>query len=169
MEKSEIKTNFTEKTKQRFRLPSEEIEYGRSQPKRTPPKRRGSQKDLLRRIALSIATFLISLALISFAYGLFISRDFFELSLENGTTAAIALLIGCFALPLQRRVDLNLRRNTAVCFMLLIVTPWTYQVGNQMEQLGHELAPGFNFVFEIALAVALYRIVSKSSPARTQL
>jgi hypothetical protein len=46
--------------------------------------------------------------------------------------------------------------------VLLAVTPWTYQLGNQQELAGMELAPGFNFVFEILLAVVLYRLATNA-------
>ena len=145
---------------QRFQLPTGRIEYGRSQPKRIPPKRRGSQQQLIKRLSLGLATFLISLGLVAVVYGVAVSGDFRDLTLENGTTAAVALLIGCFTLPLSQRLALSLERNLLVCLVVLAVTPWTYQLGNQMELTGTDLAPGFNFVFEVLLAVVLYRLAA---------
>ncbi len=146
---------------ERFRLPSGDIEYGRSQPKRTAPKRRESQQ-LLKRLALGLATFIVSLGLVALIYGVVVSPEFRDLTLENGTTAAVALLIGCFTLPPTKRLALSREKNLLVCIALLAITPWTYQLGNQQELAGIELAPGFNFVFEILLAVLLYRIASIS-------
>lgn len=146
---------------ERFRLPPGNIEYGRSQPKRTAPKRRESQQ-LLKRLALGLATFLVSLGVVALVYGVAVSPEFRDLTLENGTTAAVALLIGCFTLPLAKRLALHRQTNLLVCIAVLAITPWTYQLGNQQELAGMELAPGFNFVFEILLAVFLYRIASIS-------
>lgn len=145
---------------ERYRLPSGNIEQGRSQPKRSSPKRGDSQKQLLKRLALGVATFFVALGLISLIYGVAISPAFRALTLENGTTAAVALLIGCFTLPTSRRLALSPRANLFVCFALLAITPWTYQLGNQQELAGMDLAPGFNFVFEILLAVVLYRLAT---------
>jgi hypothetical protein len=150
------------KSNERFRLPSGNIEYGRSQPKRTTPKRHKSQQ-LLKRLALGVATFLVSLGLVAFVYGVVVSPAFRDLTLENGTTAAVALLIGCFTLPLPKRLALSRQRNLLVCIAVLAITPWTYQLGNQQELAGMELAPGFNFVFEILLAVLFYRFVARAS------
>lgn len=151
---------------QRFRLPSGNIEYGRSQPKRVAPRRSGSKQQVLKRLALGLATFLVSLGFVAGIYGLAVSPDFRELALENGTTAAVALLIGCFTLPLAKRLALSPQRNLLVCVVLLAITPWTYQLGNQQELSGAELAPGFNFVFEILLAVLLYRLAAMSRRRR---
>lgn len=145
---------------QRFRLPSGNIEYGRSQPKRVAPKRSDSKQQVVKRLALGLATFLVSLGLVAGIYGLAVSPGFRELVLENGTTAAVALLIGCFTLPLPKRLALSPQRNLLVCLVVLAITPWTYQLGNQQELAGIDLAPGFNFVFEILLAVLLYRLAS---------
>ena len=146
---------------ERFRLPSGNIEYGRSQPKRKAPKRRESQQ-LLKRLALGLATFLVSLVMVAIVYGVAVSSEFRDLTLENGTTAAVALLIGCFTLPLATRLTLSRQTNLLICIAVLAITPWTYQLGNQQELAGMDLAPGFNFVFEILLAVLLYRIASIS-------
>ena len=162
MPPSEADNGSVDKSNQRFRLPSGNIEYGRSQPKRTAPKRHKSQQ-LLKRLALGVATFLVSLGLVAFVYGVVVSPVFRDLTLENGTTAAVALLIGCFTLPLSKRLALSRQRNLLVCIALLAITPWTYQLGNQQELAGMELAPGFNFVFEILLAVLLYRLVARTS------
>lgn len=147
---------------QRFKLPSGNIEQGRSQPKRISPKRRGSQKHLVRRLALGFATFVVSLSLVATVYGFVVSPAFRALTLENGTTAAVALLIGCFTLPLARRQALHPQANLLVCIALLAITPWSYQLGNQQELAGMDLAPGFNFVFEVALAIVLYRLASRT-------
>lgn len=164
MTQREAVNGSAENSNQRFRLPSGNIEQGRSQPKRSAPKRQGSQQQLLRRLALGLATFLISLGLVAVIYGFAISPAFGELTLENGTTAAVALLIGCFTLPLAKRLTLSPQRNLMVCVAVLAITPWTYQLGNQKELAGMDLATGFNFVFEILLAVLLYRLASL--PAR---
>lgn len=145
---------------ERFRLPSGEIEHGRSQPKRTAPKRRESQQ-ILKRLALGMATFLVSLGAVALVYGLVVSPAFRDLTLENGTTAAVALLIGCFTLPLTKRLALTRQKNLLVCIAVLAITPWTYQLGNQQELAGMDLAPGFNFVFEILLAALLYQLVAR--------
>lgn len=146
--------------RQRFDLPSDTIAPGRSQPKRLPPKRYQGGLGLARRIALAVATFAVALGLVSALYGQFISSDFGSLSFENGTTAAVALLIGCFTLPSAQRIALSQRRNLGVCLAVIAVTPWTYQLGNRLEDAGMDLATGFNFLFEIALAVALYRLAA---------
>ncbi len=144
----------------RFRLPSGALEKGRSQPKRTPPKRRSDNPQLLRRLALGLATFLIALGLVAVVYGVVISAPFRDLTLENGTTAAIALLIGCFTLPLPQRLNLKPKVNLLICLLVLAITPWTYQLGNQKEAAGMDLATGFNFIFEVFLAVVLYRLAA---------
>lgn len=146
---------------ERFRLPSGNIEHGRSQPKRTAPKRRKSQQ-LFKRLALGLATFLVSLGVVAVVHSVVVSPEFRDLTLENGTTAAVALLIGCFTLPIEKRLTLSRHKNLLVCIAVLAITPWTYQLGNQKELAGMDLAPGFNFVFEILLAVLLYRIASIS-------
>jgi len=163
MTQPEAANGSAENSSQRFRLPSGNIEQGRSQPKRTSPKRTGPPQHLLRRLALGLATFLVSLGLVAVIYGIAVSPAFRELTLENGTTAAVALLIGCFTLPLTKRLALSLQRNLLVCIAVLAITPWTYQLGNQQELAGMDLAPGFNFVFEILLAVLLYRLASLSN------
>lgn len=152
---------------ERFRLPSGALEQGRSQPKRTPPKRRSDNPQLVRRLALGLATFLVALGLVAVVYGVAISASFRDVTLENGTTAAIALLIGCFTLPLPQRLNLKPQVNLLVCLVVLAVTPWTYQLGNQQEAAGLDLATGFNFVFEVLLAVVLYRLAAIYS-ARAQ-
>lgn len=161
MPQTDAANGSAESTQQRFRLPSGNIEHGRSQPKRTAPKRRGSQQ-LLRRLALGLSAFIVSLGMVAIVYGVTISASFRDLTLENGTTAAVALLIGCFTLPPNRRLNISPRRNVLVCLAVLAITPWTYQLGNQQELAGMDLAPGFNFVFEIFLAVLLYRIAGRS-------
>lgn len=145
---------------ERFRLPTGALEKGRSQPKRTAPKRRSANPQLIRRIALGVATFLIALGLVSGVYGLAVSSDFGHLALENGTTAAIALLIGCFTLPVNKRLALRPQINLLVCLIVLSVTPWTYQYGNLAEAAGMDLATGFNFLFEIFFAVLLYQLAA---------
>ena len=147
--------------RQRFDLPEEAIAPGRSQPKRLPPKRHQGGLGLARRIALSVATFAIALGLVSTLYGMLVTPDFGSLSFENGTTAAVALLIGCFALPSAQRIALSPRRNLLVCLTVIALTPWTYQLGNRLEDSGMDLATGFNFLFEIALAVVLYRFAAR--------
>lgn len=147
-------------TEHRFRLPSGNIEHGRSQPKRAAPKRHRSQQQTVKRLALGLATFLAALGLVALIYGIAVSTDFRNLALENGTTAAVALLIGCFTLPLHKRLALSPQRNMLVCLTLLASTPWTYQLGNQLEARGMDLASGFNFVFEILLAVCLYQVAA---------
>lgn len=147
----------------RFRLPSGALEKGRSQPKRTPPKRRSDNPQLLRRLALGLATFLVALGVVAMIYGVIVSASFRDLTLENGTTAAVALLIGCFTLPLPQRLSLRPNVNLFVCLVVLAVTPWTYQLGNQKEAAGMDLATGFNFVFEVFLAVVLYRLAARYS------
>ena len=144
----------------RFRLPSGALEKGRSQPKRTPPKRRSSNPQLLRRLALGLATFLVALGFVAVIYGIAVSASFRDVTLENGTTAAIALLIGCFTLPLPQRLNLKPKVNLLICLLVLAITPWTYQLGNQQEAAGMDLATGFNFIFEVFLAVVLYRLAA---------
>lgn len=145
--------------RQRFELPDSDIEPGRSQPKRLPPRRDGNS-NIARRIAWSVAAFAISLGAVSVVYGPLVSADFRSVSLENGTTAAMALLIGCFALPAERRAALSPRSNLLVCLAVVAITPWTYQLGNRLEDAGMDLATGFNFVFEVLLAVVLYRVAA---------
>ena len=147
--------------RQRFDLPDEAIAPGRSQPKRLPPKRYQGGLRLARRIALGAATFAVALGIVSTLYGLLVAPDFGSLSFENGTTAAVALLIGCFALPSAQRIALSPRRNLWVCLAVIALTPWTYQLGNRLEDAGMDLATGFNFLFEIALAVVLYRLAAR--------
>lgn len=143
--------------RQRFTLPASDIAPGRSQPKRVPPPRRDGNPQLLRRIAMGVATFVIALAIVSISYGLVVSAAFRSLSFENGTTAAIALLIGCFTLPAAQRLALTPRGNLFVCLAVLAITPWTYQLGNRLEETGMDLATGVNFIFEVLLAIGLYR------------
>lgn len=150
----------------RFRLPSDALEKGRSQPKRTPPKRRGDNPQLVRRLAVGLTTFLVALGLVAMIYGLAVSATLRDTTLENGATAAIALLIGCFTLPLPQSLQLKPRAHLVVCLILLAVTPWTYQLGNEQEAAGVDLATGFNFVFEILLAVVLYRLAARYSAGR---
>lgn len=161
MSQPDARNGSAEDAHQRFRLPSGNIEKGRSQPKRTAPKRRESQQ-LVKRLAFGLATFLVSLGVVALLYGLAISSDFGALALENGTTAAIALLFGCFTLPLNKRLALSPQRNLFVCLSLLAITPWSYRLGNQLEVNGMDLATGFNFIFEILLAVLFYRIAASN-------
>lgn len=154
----------TRESRSRFTLPDAPIEAGRSQPKRLPPKRRAGDGALIRRIAWGVAAFGAALMIVSTAYGLLVSPEFGSLSFENGTTAAIGLLIGCFTLPAAQRLALDRRRNLLVCMAVVAITPWTYQLGNRLEAAGMDLATGFNFVFEILLAVVLYRLAA-SRPA----
>lgn len=147
--------------RQRFNLPADDIAPGRSQPKRVPPPHRDGNSQLLRRIARGIATFVIALTVASISYGLIVSPAFRSLSFENGTTAAVALLIGCFTLPATQRLALTPRGNLFVCLALLAITPWTYQLGNRLEDAGMDLATGVNFIFEILLAVGLYRLAAR--------
>lgn len=150
----------TREDRSRFALPEAPIETGRSQPKRLPPKRRDGSSGLVRRIALGVATFAIALAAVSVFYGLVISEDFGGISFENGVTAAIALLIGHFTLSAAQRPRLNERRHLGICLIVTAITPWTYQLGNRLESNGMNLAPGFNFLFEVVLAIALYRLAA---------
>lgn len=152
--------------RQRFELPTDTIAPGRSQPKRVPPTRRSTHSQLLRRIALGVATFGIVLVAVSFCYGLIVSPAFQTVSLENGTTAAIALLIGCFALPQEQRLALTPRNNLLICLAVIAITPWTYQLGNRWADAGKDLAPGVNFIFEVLLAVGLYRLASQRQASR---
>ena len=148
--------------RQRFTLPNDAIPAGRSQPKRVPPSRdRNDNPPLLRIIARGVATFGIALVTVSVIYGVLVSPDFRSICLENGSTAAIALLIGCFSLPAAKRVMLDPRKNLIVCLAVLAITPWTYQLGNRWENAGVDLATGFNFIFEILLAAALYRLAAR--------
>lgn len=99
--------------------------------KRTPPKRRSDNPQLVRRLALGLATFLIALEtwLRRCTVSLFLP-PFRDLTLENGTTAAIALLIG--ALRSRFRNDKpQTQVNLLICLLVLAITPWTYQLGNQ--------------------------------------
>lgn len=121
----------------------------------------------MRSLALGLATFLVALGVVAMIYGVIVSASFRDLTLENGTTAAVALLIGCFTLPLPQRLNLRPNANLFVCLVMLAVTPWTYQLGNQKEAAGMDLATGFNFVFEVFLAVVLYRLAARCS-ARTR-
>ena len=148
----------------RFRLPSGTLEKGRSQPKRTTPKRHGKDPKLARRLAQGVATFLVALGDVAVFYGVFVSPAFRSLTLENGATAAMALLIGCFTLPKTKRLELRPQINLLVCLIVLALTPWTYQLGNEKEAAGMDLATGFNFVFEIFLAVLLYRLAATFKP-----
>lgn len=147
----------------RFELPQGDIALGRSQPKRAAPRRNGANQQMLRRVALGIATFAISLAVVGIAYRVFISNEFSQMVIENGTTSAIALLIGCFSLPASRRQQLGLQQNLLVCLSILAITPWTYQWGNRWADNGVDLATGFNFMFEVALAIVAYRLASRLS------
>lgn len=146
---------------QRFKLPEGAIAQGRSQPKRTAPRSGQPAKHIIRRAALGIATFALALMVVAMIYGASISSGFSEVALENGTTAAFALLIGCFALPTPQRASLSHPLNFLVCVLVLAITPWTYQWGNQAEVAGVDLANGFNFIFEVLLAVVLYRIACR--------
>lgn len=152
--------------RQRFALPEDDVAPGRSQPKRTPPPRRDANSQLLRRIAWGVATFGISLTVVSFGYGLLFSPAFQGVSFENGTTAAIALLIGCFTLPAAQRTALNPQQHLLTCFVVLAITPWTYQLGNRLEDSGMDLATGFNFIFEVLSAVVAYRLVARRTIAQ---
>ena len=145
----------------RFDLPAGELALGRSQPKRTPPKRRDTNAHLLRRAAMGAATFAISLGVTILSYRFLISPEFGDVALENGPTAAMALLIGCFTLPTNRRRDLPATFNLLVCLVFLALTPWTYQLGNELDARGSDLANGFNFLFEIILAVVMYRLAAR--------
>ena len=157
----------TQDDRSRFALPESPIETGRSQPKRLPPKRRDGSLGLVRRIALGVATFAIALATVSIGYGLLVSENFGGLSFENGVTAAIALLIGYFALSAAQRHRLNQRRHLGICLVVTAVTPWTYQLGNRLEGTGMDLAPGFNFLFEVVLAIGLYRLAADQATHKT--
>lgn len=157
----------TRDDRSRFALPETPIETGRSQPKRLPPKRRDSSLGLVRRIALGVATFAFALATVSFGYGLLVSESFGGLSFENGVTAAIALLIGHFTLSAAQRNALNPRRQLGVSLAVTAVTPWTYQLANHLGSTGMDLAPGFNFLFEIALAIMLYRLAARQTKPET--
>lgn len=152
--------------RQRFALPAGNIAPGRSQPKRKLPQRRAGNPQLLQRIASGIAAFGVALALVTIGYALLISPPFAEVVFENGaTTAAVALLIGCFALPAARRMALNTKHHLAACIAVLTVTPWVYDLSNQMNDAGAWIAPGLNFVFEILLAVLIYRLIARRSLA----
>lgn len=153
-------------TSERFRLPSGALEKGRSQPKPTAPKRRNTDPKFARRLAQGVATFLVALGVVAVFYGATVSPAFRSLTLENGATAAMALLIGCFTLPQPKRLELRPRTNLLVCLIVLAVTPWTYQLGNEKEAAGMDLATGFNFLFEVFLAVLLYRLAATMKPRR---
>lgn len=147
--------------RQRYTLPDTDVGPGRSQPKRTPP-RRNSNPQLLHRIARGVAAFAVSLVATSLVYGLVVSRDFADLAFENGaTTSAMALLIGCFTLPSSQRHTLGVSQHLLACLIVLAITPWTYAWGNQLESRGVDLATGFNFVFEIMFAVVLYHLIAR--------
>ena len=150
--------------RQRFALPADDVAPGRSQPKRKPPPRRDGNPQLLHRIAWGVATFGISLALVSVGYGLMVSEAFAEIVFENGaTTAAVALLIGCFSLPAAQRQALKPRQNLAACVLILATTPWTYVLSNNLNDAGNWMAPGLNFIFEILLAAVAYRLIARRS------
>lgn len=152
--------------RQRFALPAGNIAPGRSQPKRKLPQRRAGNPQLLQRVASGVAAFGAALALVTIGYALLISPPFAEVVFENGaTTAAVALLIGCFALPAARRMALNTKHHLAACIAVLTVTPWVYDLSNQMNDAGAWIAPGLNFVFEILLAVLIYRLIARRSLA----
>lgn len=157
----------TRDERSRFALPDAPIETGRSQPKRLPPPRRDGSLGLVRRIALGVATFAVALVTVSVTYGLVVSENFGGLSVENGVTAAIALLIGYFALSAAQRQTLNQRRHLGVSIAVTAITPWTYQLGNRLENAGMDLAPGFNFLFEVILAIALYRLAARQTQPTT--
>jgi hypothetical protein len=146
---------------QRFALPDNDIAPGRSQPKRVPPPRRDGNPHLIRRIAWGVATFAVSLAVATAFYRLSVSPAFGNVCLENGSTAAIALLIGCFSLSSAQRLGLEPRQHLFVSLAVLAITPWSYQLGNRLVDTGTDLATGFNFVFEILLAAVLYRLASR--------
>lgn len=151
---------------QRFALPADNIAPGRSQPKRKPPPRRDGNPQLLHRVARGVATFAISLGLVTIAYGLLASKDLAEIVFENGaTTASIALLIGCFALPVAYRKALNTKQHLVACLAILATTPWTYVLSNRLNDSGSWMAPGINFIFEILLAAVLYRLLARRTPA----
>lgn len=145
----------------RFDLPATDVPPGRSQPKRVPPPRRQGDSRALQRAALGVATFVVSLILISLFYGVVVSPAFRDVAFENGTTAAVALLIGCFTLSADQRRALPAKCNLLICLTVLAVTPWTYQTGNRLEDAGMDLATGVNFLFEIVLAVVLYRFAAR--------
>ena len=152
--------------RQRFALPAGDTAAGRSQPKRRPPHRRAGNPQVLHRVAKGVATFGISLVLVASGYALMVSKAFAEVVFENGaSTAAVALLIGCFALPSSRRIALDTRQHLAACVILLATTPWTFELGNQMNDAGIWIAPGLNFVLEILLAIVIYRRLARRSVA----
>ncbi len=152
--------------RQRFALPADDIAPGRSQPKRKPPSRRDGKPQLLHRVARGVATFGISLALVTTCYGLLVSEDFAQTVFENGaTTASVALLIGCFALPIARRKALNVRQHLVACLAILAATPWPYALSNHLNDSGNWMAPGLNFLAEILLAVIAYRLIARRHPA----
>lgn len=145
----------------RFDLPPSDVPAGRTQPKRMPPPRRSNSGRLLQRAALGGATFIVALTLVSLLYGILVTPTFRGVAFENGTTAAIALLIGCFTLSAAQRHALPDRHNLLICLIVVAVTPWTYQLGNQLADAGMDLATGMNFLFEIVLAVVLYRLAAR--------
>jgi len=152
--------------RQRFALPADDVEPGRSQPKRQPPPRREGSRRLVHRLAWGVATFGISLTLVSVGYRLLVSESFADIAFENGaTTGAVALLIGYFSLPNTRRNALDPRRNLTACVLILAATPWSYALSNNLNDAGNWMAPGLNFIFEIALAAGLYQLIARRSPA----
>ena len=80
-------------------------------------------------------------------------------------------------LELEQQGDLRVRIGTAYdvdgidlgasiacegcCLTVIALTPWSYQLGNRLEDSGMDLATGFNFLFEIELAVVLYRFAAR--------
>ncbi len=152
--------------RQRFALPADDVAPGRSQPKRKPPPRRDGNPQLLHRVARGVATFGISLALVTISYRLLVSKDFAEAVFENGaTTASVALLIGCFALPITRRKALKVKQHLVACLATLAITPWPYVFSNRLNDSGSWMAPGFNFIAEIFLAVIVYRLIARRQAA----
>lgn len=149
---------------QRFVLP-DDVRPGRSLPKRTPPARRSGDNELIQSIAWAVVVFGVSLVSVSLFYGLFISRAFAEVVFENGaTTALMALLIGCFSLPTPLRKALKPKQQLVACLAILAITPWTYLLGNHLDDAGNWMAPGLNFIFEVFLAVVVYRLLARRLP-----
>ena len=64
-----------------------------------------------------------------------------------------------------KRLALDTRQHLAACVILLATTPWTFELGNQMNDAGIWIAPGLNFVFEILLAIVIYRRLARRSVA----
>ena len=152
--------------RQRYALPADDVAPGRSQPKRQPPPRRRGNPQLLHRVARGVATFAISLGLVTLSYRLLVSKPFAEVVFENGaTTASVALLIGCFALPAVRRKELSTKQHVVACLVILATTPWAYLLSNNLNDTGFWMAPGFNFIFEILLSAMIYRLIARRSPA----